>query len=192
MIRINLLPFRKKEGEERKRYTIYGLVLSLVVIAAVIVFFHMSLDNQIRKVDGQIQAYNEEIKQLKIDTKDVNKFKAERDDLQRRLNIIYTLQRAKTGPVRVLDDLAIALPGNLWLTALKEKDGKMEIKGVSMDNPTIAQFMTNLEKSSVIKNVELVVSQQIEKKEIKLKEFTLTCIVEYGSLPGAGPTTPKG
>jgi hypothetical protein len=46
--------------------------------------------------------------------------------------------------------------------------------------------MTNLEKSGVIRNVELVVSQQIEKKEIKLKEFTLTCQVHYANLPG-GP-----
>jgi type IV pilus assembly protein PilN len=81
--------------------------------------------------------------------------------------------------VRVLDDLAMSLPGKLWLTSLKEKDGKMELKGIAMDNPTIAQFMTNLEKTGVIKNVELVVSQQLERKDLKLKEFTLTCQVLY-------------
>jgi len=63
----------------------------------------------------------------------------------------------------------------------------MEIKGVAFDNQDIAKFMTNLEKSGVIRNVELVVSQQLEKKDIKLKEFTLTCQVSYASLPG-GPT----
>jgi len=71
---------------------------------------------------------------------------------------------------------------------VKEKEGKMEIKGVALDNPTIAQFMTNLEKSGVVKNVELVVSQQVEKKILKLKEFTLTCQVQYGSSP-SGPTS---
>jgi len=95
------------------------------------------------------------------------------------LSIIQALQRAKTGPVRVLDELSIALPGKLWLVSLKEKEGKMEIKGIAMDNPTIAQFMTNLEKTGVIRNVELVVSQQLERKEMKLKEFTLTCQVLY-------------
>jgi len=34
----------------------------------------------------------------------------------------------------------------------------MEIKGIAMDNQDIAKFMTNLEKSGVIRNVELVVS----------------------------------
>jgi Tfp pilus assembly protein PilN len=61
----------------------------------------------------------------------------------------------------VLDDLAMALPGKLWLTSLKEKNGKMEIKGIAFDNQDIAKFMTNLESYGVIKNVELVISQQL-------------------------------
>lgn len=188
MIRINLLRSREEEGKERIWKMILALVGCLVIVVGGILFSYFYNANEIRKLDNQVASYNEEIRQLRILTRDVNKFKAEKEDLQRRLNIIYTLQRAKTGPVRVLDELAMALPGKLWLTSLKEKDGKMELKGMAFDNPTIAQFMTNLEKTGVIKNVELVVSQQWERKEIKLKEFTLTCQVTYSSLPG-GPTS---
>lgn len=188
MIRINLLPVRalKKKETTRQMLSVFFLCMGCVVL--VIFLFHLSLSGRLNKVEAEIKVYNEEIKQLKIDTKDVNKFKAEKEDLQRRLNIIYTLQRAKTGPVRVLDDLATSLPGRLWLTSLKEKDGKMELKGLALDNPTIANFMINLEKSGVIKNVELIISQQLERKDVKLKEFTLTCIVQYGSSP-SGPTS---
>lgn len=183
MIRINLLPVREKKKRESTRKMFSFLILSLALVAVVIAFFHLSLSSQINEVQRQITAYNEEIKRLKIDTKDVDKFKAEKEDLQRRLNIIYTLQRAKTGPVRVLDDLATFLPAKLWLVALREKSGKMEIKGIAMDNQDIAKFMTNLEKSGVIRNVELVVSQQLERNNRKLKEFTLTCQVDYANLP---------
>jgi type IV pilus assembly protein PilN len=188
MIRINLLPVRALKKKESLRQTISVLALSGGLVVLVILFFHLSLANKISRVESQNAAYSEEIRKLKIDTKDVEKFKAERDDLQRRLNVIYTLQRAKTGPVRVLDELVTAIPEKLWLTSVKEKDGKMEIKGMAMDNPTIAKFMTTLEKSGVIKNVELVISQQVEKKELKLKEFTLTCQVHYGSSL-SGPTS---
>jgi type IV pilus assembly protein PilN len=188
MIRINLLPVRALKKKESTRQMFSILFLSVGLLLVVIVFFHLALTHRMNKLEAQIVAYNEEIRQLRIDTKDVNKFKAEKEDLQRRLNIIYNLQRAKTGPVRVLDELSISLPGKLWLTSLKEKDGKMELKGLAMDNPTIAQFMTNLDKSGVIKNVELIVSQQLERKDIKLKEFTLTCQVDYAS-PSSGPTS---
>ena len=183
MIHINLLPVRALKKKETTRQMFSTLFLSIGLLIIIIVFFHLSLTREISRMDAQIAAYNEEIKRLKMDTKDVSKFKAEKEDLQRRLNIIHTLERAKTGPLRVLDELAIALPGKLWLTSLKEKDGKMELKGIAMDNPTIAQFMTNLEKTGVIKNVELVVSQQLERKDLKLKEFTLTCQVLYAISP---------
>ncbi len=188
MIRINLLPVRALKKKETTRQMLSIFFLSIICVVVVILLFHFSLSNRLDKVEAQISAYNDEIKKLKIDTRDVNKFKAEKEDLQKRLNIIYTLQRAKTGPVRVLDDLATSLPGRLWLTSLKEKDGKMELKGLALDNPTIANFMINLEKSGVIKNVELIISQQLERKDVKLKEFTLTCNVLYGSSP-SGPTS---
>ena len=181
MIRINLLPARALKKKESTRQFFSILVLCGILAVIVIAYLHFSLTNQINKVNNQILSYNEEIKQLKIDTKDVNKFKAEQEDLQRRIQVIQTLQQAKTGPVRVLDNLSMTLPGKLWLTSLKEKDGKMEIKGIAMDNPAIAQFMTNLENTEVINNVELIVSQQLERKDIKLQEFTLTCDVQYGS-----------
>jgi type IV pilus assembly protein PilN len=180
MIRINLLPVRDKAKRETKRQMWVVLGLSVALVGVGILFFHLSLTSRIAQVDGQIATYNEEIKRLKVDTRDVNKFKAEKEDLQRRLDIIQTLQRAKTGPVRVLDEISMNLPGKLWLISLKEKEGKMEVKGIAMDNPTIAQFMTSLEKTGVISNVELVISQQLERRDLKLKEFTLTCVVQYG------------
>ena len=183
MIRINLLPVRAIKKKESTRQMFSVLFLSMGLLIVLIVFFHLSQLREISALNAQNAAYNEEIKRLRMDTKDVNKFKAEREDYQRRLNKIHELQRAKVGPVRVLDELAMALPGKLWLTSLKEKDGKMELKGIAFDNPTIAQFMTNLEKTGVIKNVELVISQQLERKELKLKEFTVTCQVLYALSP---------
>jgi type IV pilus assembly protein PilN len=183
MIRINLLPVREKRKKQTEKHIFVVLGACLVGVAAVILIFQMAIATKIKGVEKQIAAYREEIQRLQVDTRDVNKFKAEKEDLQKRLNIIYTLQQAKTGPVRVLDELATSLPKRLWLTSLREKDGRMELKGIAFDNPTIARFMTDLERAGVIKNVELVVSQQIEKKNIKLKEFTLNCQVNYGSSP---------
>jgi type IV pilus assembly protein PilN len=184
MIRINLLPVREKKKKESTRKMLSILVLALVLTAGVLYLFHLSLTSQIDKAEAQIKAYNEEIQRLKVSTKDVDKFKADKENLQRRLNYIYELQRAKLGPVRVLDDLVASLPSKLWLTSLREKGGKMEIRGVAFDNQDIANYMTNLEKSGVIRNVELVISQQLERRQLKLKEFTLTCQVNYASSPG--------
>ena len=188
MIRINLIRSREGEATTKVYKRILGLVGCVVGLFVVMGGAYFYMERQIGEVRTQNNAYREEISRLQVLTRDVNKYKAEKEDLQRRLNIIYALQRAKTGPVRVLDELSMSLPGKLWLTSVREKDGKMELKGMAFDNQTIAQFMTNLEKSGVIKNVELVVAQQWERKEIKLKEVTLTCHVTY-AITAAGPTS---
>lgn len=189
MIRINLLPVREEEPRKKNRQVILIAVGAIVIeVLALGIWYKFFRLDEIQRKDSRIAEYAREISQLQALTKDLNKYKAEDEDLDRRLNIIYTLQRAKMGPARVLDELSKANPGQLWLTSLKEKDGKMEIKGIAMDNPTIANFMTRLGKTGVIKNVELVVSQQLERKDITLKEFTLTCQVIYGAAP-SGPTS---
>lgn len=183
MIRINLLPVRALKKKKSIRQILSVIVLSLGMLVLIIVFFQLSLSNRIGKIEAQIAAYNGEIKRLRVETKEVSKYKSEKEALQQRIYIISSLQRARTGPVHLLDDLTVSLPGKLWLTSLKEKDGKMELKGTAMDNETIAKFMSNLEKVEIIKNVELVISQQTETKDLKLKEFTLTCQLSYGALP---------
>jgi len=86
MIRINLLPVREKKKKEstRKMFSILALFIGLV--ALVIVFFHLSLSSQINSVQAQIKSYNEEIIRLKIDTKDVDKFKAEKEATEHHLH----------------------------------------------------------------------------------------------------------
>jgi len=64
-----------------------------------------------------------------------------------------------------LDDLVTAIPDKLWLTAVRKR-GKDGNQGMALDNPTIAKFMTNLEKSGVVKNVELVVSSRWRRKSL--------------------------
>ena len=44
-----------------------------------------------------------------------------------------------------------------------------------MDDETVANFMTNLRKSSLFKSVDLVVSERSEQSKIMLKKFTLSC-----------------
>ncbi len=51
----------------------------------------------------------------------------------------------------------------------------MGIEGVALDDETVANFMTNLRKSKLFKNVDLVVSEQFEQSKVKLKKFTLSC-----------------
>jgi len=43
-----------------------------------------------------------------------------------------------------------------------------------LDDETVANFMDNLRKSTLFRNIDLVVTEQIEQSKIKLKKFILS------------------
>ena len=55
-----------------------------------------------------------------------------------KLEVIDRLERSRSGPVHMLDELALHAPDRLWLTGLDAKNGQVEVKGMSLDNELVA------------------------------------------------------
>jgi len=107
---------------------------------------------------------------------DIEVFKADKNDLEKKLKIIKTLEENRLAPVRMLDELTMLVPANdLWLEKFSEKGKDLRIEGVARDNTVVARFMKNLELSNYIKSIDLVSSRQTESSGVKLQQFVMTC-----------------
>jgi type IV pilus assembly protein PilN len=95
--------------------------------------------------------------------------------LQDKLNVINTLRKQKSGPAKVLDELSIDKPEKVYFESVKKDGSRLGIEGIALDDETVANFMTNLRKSKLFKNVDLIVSESTEQNKIKLKKFILSC-----------------
>jgi len=175
MIKINLLLARKekKKGWMKKEFIV--LILSIVLLLAVFIFIQWGLDKKIEDTLAQNTQKSQEIAKYKSLTTEVEKKKQEQKMLQNRLDIINSLKKDKARAAMVLDELSIDKPEKLQLESLKKDGSKLGIEGVALDDETIANFMTNLRKSKLFKNVDLVVSEQIEQSKMKMKKFVLSC-----------------
>ena len=177
MITINLLPVReaKKRETERKNVVMLGAVVggTLLVILAV----HTTIAGRVSTVNSQIQATQGEIDELSKVIGDVAEFKKRKADIEGKLAVIQELDANRGGPVRILDELATRLPQKLWLTSLSQANGALRVEGLSIDNETIATYMTKIEESPYFANVELERSQLDEGGPVKLNRFTITCSV---------------
>ncbi|MBP1696494.1 MAG: pilN [Deltaproteobacteria bacterium] len=175
MIKINLLLARKekKRGGMKKEFIV--LILSIVVLLAAFVFIQIGLNKKIEDTVAQNAKKKDEIAKYKSLTTEVEKKKEEQRMLQNRLDIINSLRRDKARAAKILDELSIDKPEKIQLESLKKVGTKLGIEGIALDDETIANFMTNLRKSKLFKNVDLVVSQQIEQSKLKLRKFVLSC-----------------
>ena len=175
MIKINLLLARKEKKKAGMRKEFIILILSVVLLVMVLVFIQWRLEKEKDDTLAQISTTKKEIAYYKSLTTEVTKAKEAQKTLQEKLNIINSLRKEKAGPAKVLDELSIDKPEKIHLESVKKEGSKLGIEGIALDDETIANFMTNLRKSKLFKNVDLIVSEQVEQSKLKLKKFILSC-----------------
>ncbi len=175
MIKINLLLARKEKKKVGMRKEVIILILSLVFLVVGLGIIQYLLEKEKTSTFVKISDTKKEIAYYKSLTTEVTKAKEAQKSLQDKLNIINSLRKEKGSPAKVLDELSIDKPEKLHLESLKKDGGKLGIEGIALDDETIANFMTNLRKSKLFKNVDLIVSEQVEQSKIKLKKFILSC-----------------
>jgi len=175
MIKINLLLARKEKKNVGIRKEIIVLILSIVLLLIVLIIVQWRLEKEKEATLAQISETKKEIAYYKSLTTEVDRAKEAQKTLQDKLNIINSLRKEKAIPARVLDELSIDKPEKVHLESVKKEGARLGIEGIALDDETIANFMTNLRKSKLFKNVDLIVSEQIEQSKIKLKKFILSC-----------------
>ena len=175
MIKINLLLARKEKKKIGMSKEIVVLILSVFLLLVLLVIVEWRIDKEKENTIAQISNTKKEITYYKSLIAEVDKAKALQKTLQDKLNVINSLKKEKSSPSRVLDELSIDKPEKIQLESLKKEGGKLGIEGIALDDETVANFMTNLRKSKIFKNVDLIVSEQIEQSKIKLKKFVLSC-----------------
>src|SRR5258706_6392259 len=85
----------------------------------------------------------------------VGAFRAKKAELQKKIDVIAGLDRARKGPVRVMDELATHTPERLWLDSVSTKGAQIELTGQSLDNELVAVFLGSLGDSPYFSNVDL-------------------------------------
>jgi len=178
MIRINLFPFRAARIKEniRRQVTIY--LLSTIFVILALSYFTLEVNKQLKAFRAEYAEKQSKLASFRATTAKLNKLKKTIADVERKLDTIRNLEEAKTGPVKLLDDIAMSVPRNkLWLSSLKEDKGILTLEGTAMDNDTVADFMNRLESTESMSSVILVKTQQKAIKELKLnlKDFALNC-----------------
>lgn len=178
MIKINLFPYRAARIKEniRRQVSIYGLSILFLLLA--MGYYYLNFNREINILKQEKTAKQKELDSFKDITAKIKTIKKTIAEIEPKLKTIEELEKLKTGPVRLLDEIAMSAPKDkLWLTSLKESKGSLSLEGTAMDNETVADFMSSLQSKESIQSVELVRTKQkkIEKLNLNLKDFTLTC-----------------
>jgi type IV pilus assembly protein PilN len=172
MIRINLIRGKRKKRKEFNVDALY-LLLPLIVIVGVLLF-HRSVAGKIEDLNNGIRQANVEIARLQKQIGEVESFKARKAELQKKVDVISNLQKGRNTPVKIFEALSASIPEKCWIDHLDIKGERVELRGIALNNYTIANFMTALGQSGRFHDVVLGSADQTTVSNVKLVKFGLT------------------
>jgi len=179
MIRINLLPVKALQAEVTRRREIFIGATILATALLLLVGLHLTQAYQLSALESELASLRGDLQTLNAKIKQVGDLQNKIKDLRGKNKIIDDLNKKKTGPVLVMENLAKATPTSLWLTELKETGGNVTINGLAVDNQAVADFISGLEASKNFKNVELVETTQGLGPTAGFKRFAVKAGVMY-------------
>jgi type IV pilus assembly protein PilN len=189
MVRINLLPVRISKKKEAGRQQ---LVLFAALLVAGLVFNYLwssSRASDLKAREAKVARTREDVAQLDRIIGEVKDIKSAQAELQQKLDVLDRLKAGRTGPVRMLDELATITPRQLWLTKMDEKGGAVVLTGTALSIDDVSNLMSALKTSKYFSRVELkkttAAAADAKAGGQRLVTFEITADVKYA--PDAAP-----
>ncbi len=175
MIEINLLPHREARRAADLRQTGGVLIFGLVVVFGVIALIDRSLAKDLVRVAATTRQLEADIARYKPEEEQVQAFKAKRTELEDKIDVIRGLDRARSCPVRIMDELSKSTPDRLWLTAISTEGVHLTVEGDSLDTGVVADFLRSLNASPYFVDVDLKrTSSGTQVEGVKLVHFIIS------------------
>ncbi len=180
MIKINLAPPTARTqgpaGSGMNLGIAFGALGLLLVV--VLTAYGWKLSAEVRGLEREIEQDRTEIARLKPIIAEGQRYRLEKEELERRVNAIEIVARNQARPVYLLDALADMLPADLWLTRVEEKSQLLRLAGTTYSSVALSDFMANLKASGKFKEVDLMESRQDLGKSPRTITFEVTCHFE--------------
>ncbi len=153
MVRINLLPVRvsKKKEAGQQQLVIFAGVLLLGLVGNYI-WASSRAGDLARPREAKLRTHPRRHRAARADHRRGAEHPGRSSrSCRQKLDVLDKLKQGRTGPVRMLDDLATIIPRQLWLTKMEEKAGKVTFQGTAASIDDVSAFMTALKDSQLLR-----------------------------------------
>ncbi|MBP9020693.1 MAG: PilN domain-containing protein [Syntrophobacterales bacterium] len=181
MIKVNLLPYRERKKKDLWKRQIFVASATFGAFLLIIATLHGYIYFSVNGLERDVKAAEGRLEELNKLAAEFNSVKADKDLLAKKIEVINNLEKSRMDVVLLLNEVARTIPpGQVWLVLLAETGSNLRIDGIARDNLAVAVFMNNLERSALIKSVDLSASKQDKIANTKVQKFVLNCSLKKG------------
>lgn len=153
--RFNLMPHRSQAQLWQRRVLARQMSVALLIamLSALVLHGAYSWNVNFNK------AYNATLRlavdQIAPDFRAAQQLMKQRDDMLEKQKILERLDARRSTSVQILNDVALALSSDIYLTRLEEDGALFRLEGRSVNNAAIAQFFEQIVRSDRLTSLVL-------------------------------------
>ena len=156
MARINLLPWREEQRQERQRQFLVALLMTAILGVVLVFVVGMVFDQKINHQQARNELIKGEIHQLEERIKKIDELERIRARLISRKQVIERLQASRSTTVELLDNMAKSIPVGVTLTTIRQQGQSLELSGSSQSNARVSAYLRELKTNDLFLNPQLV------------------------------------
>ncbi len=173
MIRINLLAQKKKKRVKGPASFLATIIITSGAALILMGLVTFVLKSSVSKLKEQSESNKAKLAELNKKINEVKKYEKLNKEIEQRNALIETLRKNQAVPVRILNDVSMAMPEGIWLASMTYKDNGVGLEGYAFTNIDIVSYVENLKKSANFIDVYLEESKQVEFEKVQVYRFKL-------------------
>ena len=168
------------------------LAIGLMVVGVLVAAGYWFIEN--RKLADRketVRVRSEEAAKLESVIKEVEAYQKQKDNLQKRIDLINQLKQNQKGPVRIMDRISQDLPDLVWLDHMGVAGGRITLNGRGLNPNAIANFVENIKNDPYFEEPALSNVTEVPGGKTLVYSFDMDFKFSYApKTPGAAPGTP--
>jgi len=173
MPRINLLPWRAEQRQERKKQFFMALGGAAVVAVGIVYLSKLTVEGWITNQSGRNTILTHEIAELDKQIEEIKGLENQRERLIARMKVIGELQRSRPEVVHLFDEIVKAVPEGIHLTEVKQTGNHIELQGMAQSSTRVSTLMRNIDSSDWLSDPGLDVVQTVANGPEHQSQFKL-------------------
>ncbi|MDG2460667.1 MAG: PilN domain-containing protein [Luminiphilus sp.] len=179
---INLLPWREGRRQRRKHQFLLGLGSVLIAAMLSLWVWGQVVNIQISGQKMRNEYLGTHIRLLDQEVSEIRDLQHKRNQLIARMRVIQSLQGNRPVMVRLLDQLAKAVPDGVFYTSLRTRAEVVSIQGIAESNNQVSRLLRHLEASDWLESPNLDAVQAAPDYGDQAMTFTLTVNLQLPEL----------
>ncbi|MEW6068212.1 MAG: PilN domain-containing protein [Nitrospirota bacterium] len=174
MIKVNLIPVKRKKKAKPIPTFIVTMVIITVIVGIIMAYLTFFFKSRLSTKRAEFAANEKRLSELKEKIKAVENFEKFNRAIQQRTDIIEQLSKNKALPVRILNEINNLVPNGVWLHSVAVVGQSINIDGYAFTNSDIVSYVDNIKNSAMFAEVYLQESKSTDIGKVPLYMFKLT------------------